>query len=186
MKRLLFISLIAIGCSNQFAVHTDRDPEINLQNFTTYQWSNRASLESDRNPLYYNELNDKRIKSSVDNILMTRGLIPATENPDVLIHYHILVEDKVSIDLQPYGFTYGRYWANAQRAAYTYKEGTLIIDLMEAKTGSLAWRGWAVGVIDQNNSKNSLSDMIGKAVAEIFAKYPVIKYPESKHHVSKH
>ncbi len=168
--------MVAMSCSNQYSIYTDQDPAINIRKFTTYQWSNRTPIEMDSHPLYYNELNDKRIKSSVNSALIIRGLILTENNPDILVHYHIMVEDKVYIDLQPYGFTYGRYWANAQRErSYSYREGTLIIDLMEAKTGNLAWRGWAVAVIE-NDSKKSMNDIIGKAVAEIFSKYPSTNY----------
>jgi len=48
--------------------------------------------------------------------------------------------------------------------------GTLIVDLYDAKTKSLAWRGIAQNTLSNNGNKNS--QMVSKAVQKMFKQYP--------------
>jgi hypothetical protein len=48
--------------------------------------------------------------------------------------------------------------------------GTLIVDLYDAKTKSLLWRGIAQNTLSTNGSKNS--QMVTKAVQKMFKQYP--------------
>ena len=51
-----------------------------------------------------------------------------------------------------------------------YEVGTLVIDVWDAKKKQLVFRGLVSGTISDNPQKNAKN--IGKAVAEIFEKYP--------------
>jgi hypothetical protein len=56
-----------------------------------------------------------------------------------------VVKDKIDIDT--YGYRYGRYGRRV--GTYTtvqkYQQGTLVVDLADAKEKELVWRGWAKG-----------------------------------------
>ena len=49
-------------------------------------------------------------------------------------------------------------------------EGTLIVDLYDAKNQSLVWRGIAQDTLSNNGNKNNKA--VGKAVEKMFKKYP--------------
>ena len=49
-------------------------------------------------------------------------------------------------------------------------EGTLIVDLYDAKTQSLVWRGIAQDTLSNNGNKNQ--QMVGKAVQKMFNQWP--------------
>jgi hypothetical protein len=55
---------------------------------------------------------------------------------------------------------------------YSYREGTLILDLMDSKTNNLIWRGWAVSPLDSSYKPEEIDKLIKKAVAKIFNKFP--------------
>jgi hypothetical protein len=147
MKKLLLIIPIVIGCSHELRVYSDYDRDFNVHEFKTYNWPSQTDLESKNNPLYYNELNDKRIKNAVDIQLKAKGMERTVENPGLMVHYHIVVEDRTSVTTDPYG-SYGPYWTRT--GLIQYREGTLILDFMDSKTNSLVWRGWAVSIVDNN------------------------------------
>ena len=64
----------------------------------------------------------------------------------------------------PYGY--------APRRTYTYTEGTLIIDMIDARTNQLVWRGSVAGTVD--NPAN-LERQVEKAVRAILKQYPVVE-----------
>jgi len=49
-------------------------------------------------------------------------------------------------------------------------EGTLIVDLYEAKSQSLVWRGLAQNTLSSNGNKNQ--QMVGKAIQKMFKQWP--------------
>lgn len=174
MKRLLlFISIFAIlkGCSPQIRVYSDYDPDYDLWVYKTFDWGQKADIEKGKNPLHYNELNDKRIKTAVQEQMVMRGYRLAAENPDLFLHYHIIVDDQSVVTTEPYGYRYGSYWMRMQTNIYSYREGTLILDLMDKKTNNLVWRGWAVSAIDDVNPEK-VDELIKMAVTRIFKKFP--------------
>ena len=166
-KYAVLIFLMIAGCSPEIMIRSDYDKDVNLQQYSTYKWAGIRELESRNNPLYYNELNDKRIREAVDNELTSRGYIQA-DDAELILHYHIVVEDQHMIINEPYG-TYGPYWTR-QQAVIQYKEGSIIIDIMEASTNSLAWRGWATSVI--NGTPDINEKLIRNSIVKLFRKYP--------------
>jgi hypothetical protein len=127
-------------------------------------------IESRNNPIFINELTDKRIKSAVENQLKEKGYVHSESSAQLILHYHIVVENKVSVRTEPLGYSYGRYWLDKELDTYRYNEGTLIIDFMDSRNCDLIWRGWAVSILNQENISEEL---ISKAVEEIFKKFPL-------------
>jgi Domain of unknown function (DUF4136) len=149
MRIVIPILLLAFtGCSPAITVYHDYDKSIDFTLYRTFDWKMDLDLESRQNPLYYNELTDKRIREAVVEALSEKGYNKTISNPDFQIHYHIMVEDKSIATLDPSGHNYDAYWLGTAATTYQYKEGTLIIDLMDADTNKLIWRGWAVAVLE--------------------------------------
>ena len=49
-------------------------------------------------------------------------------------------------------------------------EGTMIVDLYDAKTQSLVWRGLAQNTLNNNGNKNQ--EMVQKAITKMFKQWP--------------
>jgi hypothetical protein len=185
MKTLVFIVfagiLLLTGCSPQIRVFSDTDPDYDLWTYRTFDWGQKVNIEAGKNPLHYNELNDKRIKAAVENQMLVRGYRSTSESPDLILHYHIIVDDQSVIATEPYGYQYGPYWTRMHTNTYSYREGTLIIDVMDSKTNNLIWRGWAVSAVD-GIKPHQVDGLIKKAVSRIYKKYPkvAITLPTSK------
>lgn len=167
---MLVIAQALMGCASTSQVFTDYDRSANLEEYQTFGWLPvSASIEA-RDPLYYNELNDKRIKTAVANQLESRNY-QFSEKPELLIHYHIIMDDKTVVRTDPYGYYYGPYWLRSEVNVYEYREGTLIIDLMDADTNSLVWRGWITAFL-KNSNPEKMDESITKSVRMIFSEYP--------------
>lgn len=173
MNKIIFIFflLLLARCSPQITVYSDYDPDYDVRQYQTFAWAPTADIEKGQNPIYYNELNDKRIRSAVNTEMTARGYRLTETQPQVLIHYHIIVDDKTVITTDPYGAYYGPYWMRTQTNVYPYREGTLIIDLMSADTGNLIWRGWAVSAIRSTYTADQADRVVKAAVTKIFRKF---------------
>lgn len=158
------------GCGTSSQVFTDYDKTAHITEYSTFGWSTPLSIEARNNPLYYNELNDKRIKNAIAVQLESHNYKYA-EDPDLEIHYHIIIEDKTVMRTDPYGYYYGPYWMRSEVSVYEYHEGTLIIDLMDAKTDNLIWRGWMTNFL-KDRDPEKMEESINQAVRMIFEKYP--------------
>ena len=167
---LLLVFSFTAGCSNEIIVRTDFDKSVSIQRLTQYNWLGQHDIESRNNPLYYNELNDKRIKEEVNKQMALKGYTPSATEPQLLIHYHIAIEERSVVRTEDFGYTYSRYWLEQRANLVRYSEGTLIIDFMNATNCSLIWRGWATSILDDSRMMNE--DLLRKAVDDIFKRFP--------------
>jgi hypothetical protein len=94
--------------------------------------------------------------------------------PDMLIVYHVGVQDKVQVT--DWGYRYSDYyWGHGGRDidVYNYQEGTLIVDLVDAQTKQLIWRGAGSTAIDNSGGSPEKTDKkVNNVVGKIFSKYP--------------
>ena len=174
MNKIIIVALLFIigGCSPEIRVYSDHDPDYDLKKYTTFNWVKKENIELGNNPLYYNELNDKRIKSAVQEQLTSRGYSLSENKPDMVVHYHIIVDDQSIVTTDPHGYFYSPYWMRLRTNVYQYREGTLIIDLMDSKSNNLIWRGWASSAIEGVYTPDQIDGLIKTAVAKIFRKFP--------------
>ncbi len=161
-----------MGCSDHVRVKSDYDRDIKFDNYKTFNWLANKDIEDKNNPLYYNELTDKRIKKAVELQFETKKIKLLEYHPDFKIHYHIIVENRSAVRPSDYDF-YSPYWLRNQMDVYPYREGTLIIDLMDATNNNLLWRGWATSFLDAYDREIDLPEaVIDKVVAKILKEFP--------------
>ncbi len=171
---LLLSLLLFVACSEQLRVRSDYDKEVNLKLYKSYAWLPIKEIESKVDPLVYNELTNKRIRSAVDMQLKNKSIHHTTDSPDLRVHYHVVIDNKSMILPSTYGYNYGQYWIRKQTDVYYYREGTLIIDLMDAKNNNLIWRGWGTTTID-NSDIDLTEEKINDAVYKILKEFPPTK-----------
>lgn len=151
-----------ISCSS-VAVKSDFDATTNFAQYKTFDFMPHRSTPGG------NPFNDKRVEAAIEQELTAKGLQKQTTGkPDLFVAYHTNVKDKIDVDT--YGYRYGRYGRRV--GTYTtvqkYQQGTVVVDLVDAKEKELVWRGWAKGEASDSVAKEKIDDTI----AEILAKYP--------------
>lgn len=173
---LMLVALAALfaGCGGGIELNNDFDQQLDFSQFKTFQWVDNKNQT--------NDLISSRVKSAVVNELTGKGMVQAADNPDVLVIYHAGTQDKV--DISDYGYSYGGYgrYGGAYGGAYgagsggistyNYTEGTLIIDIIDAASQQLAWRGTGTDVLKDNPSAEQITEGVNKAVAAILSQYP--------------
>ncbi len=109
------------------------------------------------------------VKDEIENELIADGYRKATDNPDFLVAFHVSVIDPVSASYNP-----GRYsaWGQGAPMIKTVSVGTLVVDIIDAGSNELVWRGTASGGVERGGDSDKAAEKIHDAVHKIMAKFP--------------
>lgn len=169
----VFLLLVLASCSS-IRVYSDYDKDVDFSQYKTYAFHKRGI---DR--VEISELDKKRILHAIDNELTKKGM-SKSENPDLLVNIFTKERERIDVDQYNAGWGYGwRYgWNPYLWGGHTYitstTEGTLYIDLIDAKKKELVWEGQGVGYLTEEFDKKE--SQINEYVAKILAQFP----PKSK------
>jgi hypothetical protein len=162
---LLF--LVALGTAFAQHVKTDFDHHANFSQYKTYSWQEIKPA---------NSLWDARIKNAVDAQLAAKGWTQVNSGGDVAIVAIKTTQTERTLQTFYNGFGGGWGWrgfggfGDATTTEQDYKEGTLLIDMYDAKTKQLIWRGSAEDTLSNKAAKNEKN--LDKGVAKMFKKFP--------------
>ena len=163
--RLLPIPAILVACSSMTVQH-DFDRQADFSSYRTYAFLPEPS-RAPSDPLVAGPLIRKRVHAAFDRHAPVRGLTPAEFGAQDL-NVAIYVDVKERVDVTSYGYDYR--WERGGMGSvdvYRYQEGTLILDLVDARSGELVWRGWAVAEVsrDPQGSEQRIDEAVGKILA---------------------
>jgi hypothetical protein len=139
----LLLILLGTGCTERLYVSSDYDKSAELIEYQTFNWAENQEKPSKGYPQFDNDINRKRIKEAIEEELGRIGLGKVDSMPDLLVDFHLLVDEKVNYiahDYYPYPFTF-RYWPNYDISSYTVKTSTIVIHLVDFKKEQLVWQG---------------------------------------------
>jgi len=124
------------------------------------------------------ELLVKRIRGSVDRGLNAKGRVPS-ENPDFLIAMQLSGKTayggSVGVGMSV-GIPVGRAGrvsvGGGKSKPIEKKEGTVVLDFLDAKTKSLVWRATASGAVEAKPTPEEQQQRIDEVVAEMLERFP--------------
>ena len=166
---ILVVLLSAAAVAYAKDVVTDWDHSTNFSAYKTYSWLTVKTPDA---------IWDKRTTETVDSVLAAKGWRKVEEGADVRISVVGTTAEKQNLYTYYSGF--GPRWrgwggfGTATTTASTYAEGTLIIDMFDAKTKDLIWRGTATDTLSGKPEKNEKK--LAKVVEKMFEDFP----PSSK------
>lgn len=175
---LMITLVLSLSACSEFKVQTDHDSTADFSAFKTFGFAGLADVN--KGGIYDNSLTKKRIESAVVRGLTGKGLrqVGLDERPDLLVHYWMDVQDKqrlesggTSVGVARYrgGYGWGAGYGGGV-TTYEYKEGTLVLDLVEPDKKQLVWRATIVGTL-QDSTKDNV-ELGNKAIAKAFERYP--------------
>lgn len=172
LKRLLFLPIIALviaSCST-VRVATDYDTKADFNSYKTFAFYKKGIDKA-----LISDLDKKRIMRAIEAELLAKGMTKSS-NPDVLVSLFTKSRKRVNINDNYYGGFYGGYhypWYYG-RSPYNvsqYTEGTLFIDVIDAKKKELVWQGIGTGALSTRSVERKV-ERINEFVKEIMEKYP--------------
>ncbi|MCF2506357.1 DUF4136 domain-containing protein [Dyadobacter sp. CY107] len=178
--RLTFILLISLfvflGCNSSYKIlKSQQEDNFKLSDYATFGF---YDIEAKGDTISQNfEKNVGIIKTAIAQNLQSRGLDEARD-ANLKINIALNVQEKAQTrqtdfrtDGLPRYMGQRRYsWKSEEVVVGKYREGTIMIDLVDAATNKMVWQGGAEGIIPEK-SQNFTTD-INQAVKEIIENIP--------------
>ncbi len=173
MKRLclflLLIMYLATSCSPVSVVYKD-ERKGDFSRYRTFDFKdftvdNQTVVPTRPEAVDY-------LKSAIQRELVTKGFKKVQQNPDLLVNIGVVLTEEVQTrttdirDAPMYMGTRNYHWESEEVVVNQYREGTVIIDLIDARQNELVWEGSAKSVLAKNPDK--LEKRINEALAKLF------------------
>jgi hypothetical protein len=135
----------------------------NFAQYHTYAWGNKNTNQ------IRNSILAQVAKTDIENAMITKGFtkVDESQNPDVILLANGGLKNQTTYTAWgSRGFGGGMGGTTPEQNV----EGTLVVDIYDAKEKSLVWRGVAHGTLSKNGDKNQ--KMVAKAIQKMFKQYP--------------
>ena len=176
---VLAAGLMLGGCAA--SSHIEKADDVNFAHYRTFGFVQRdSSVQHGRNDII-----DANVKKAITDEMEKKGLRRSDRNPDITVEYGLNVERSTARESNPvYSSPYMQPFYNpaSRRIGYMYmpsqvmgyndynravKNGTLSINIYEAKNDRLIWQGWTQneltkGNFTSNDVKNDVRSILKK------------------------
>jgi hypothetical protein len=144
-------------------VQTDYDHGVDFSKYKTYSWLKVETPDT---------IWDSRVRVAIKAELTKKGLSEVPSDGDIDVVAVATTRERPTLETF-YNDLGGWYWqgfGEATTTVHSYREGTLIVDLLDASTKKLIWRGSATDTLSEKAEKNT--QKLEKAVDKMFSQFP--------------
>jgi hypothetical protein len=178
MKRLILISAavaVASACAVKPQIQWEESYDFAaIDSFAWKQSPAAVSLEN-QDPFLH-----AHVVNAIEYYLTQNGLTEVESNPDVFVTYYGSTDTQTQLQSSSYGYSWGGYgrpgWGyygyGRAGPAYTttrvveYQRGTLVVDIIDAASSELVWRG-TVSDISVSDDPEKMRKNVSKAIAQM-------------------
>jgi hypothetical protein len=160
------------GCaSSAVSVNSYRDPALGRERYATYAWGSPDALPVG-DPRLDNDADFReRLEGAIDRELLRKGY-RHDEQADFLVHYHASIADRLDVTrLDDLHFDCAA--GSCDTDLIEYEAGTFVIDVVDARTNRLVWRGWAQDrIAPALGDRNRMFQLVDDAVRRMLDRFP--------------
>ena len=182
MKRVLglasgFVLVASVAAAQDVGYNFDQQAD--FTKYKTYKW---VAVKGAQAP---NELVAKQITDAIDRQFATKGLARTEgDTADLLVAYQVAVNQEKEMTTWDTGYGAGPGWGGRYYGGYyggggmststtsTIHIGTVAVDMYDAATKQLVWRGMASKQIDEKAKPEKRQKNLDKGMAKLFKNYP--------------
>lgn len=166
------LAILALtGCATM-NVGSYVDRHVNLASYRTWEWAPADALPTGDPRLDNNEFFQDYFEGAVEKGLAARKFVRDSRSPDLLVHYHANITRQIDISALEREYRNCR-GDGCYPSVVDYQAGTLMIDIVDARTKRLVWRAWAQhgmdGVIED---QDRLQERVTRAVDRMLERLP--------------
>ncbi|MCA0133326.1 DUF4136 domain-containing protein [Winogradskyella alexanderae] len=164
-----FIGMLFFSCSSTKVI-SDFDDTANFKSYKTFAFSKEAKQ------IPVDDLVKTRILNSIISNLKNKGL-SESDTPDIIVDLAVKTKNKkdyanTNVNISS---VWGKRWrfrtgiGKSYSKEINYKEGTLIINLIDKAKNHLVWKGSGTDIV---KTKNLNKDAINEGIGKILESYP--------------
>jgi hypothetical protein len=161
------VGIVLLAATASFAqqVKTDYDRGTNFTQYQTYSWEKVQTQD---------QLWVDRIKEAVNSALTAKGWTHVPSGGNVSVVAIEMTRNQQTLDTFYNGFGRGWRWGggfgDATTTVENYKVGTLVVDLFDANSKKLVWRGSSSDTLSDKSDNNIKN--LDKGVQKMFNHFP--------------
>jgi hypothetical protein len=168
------------ACASGPDIRSDYDPSVDFSDYRTYNFFNPMGIENSN----YSSILGQMFRDAIGREMESRGYVKS-DDPDLLLNVSARLDDKTKVTTYNdpmmggyYGYRRGFYdpWYGygygTQTHVSQYTEGTVNVDMVDARQKRMVWEGVAVGRVDEDKSNAEVREAINSGVAQMFSAYP--------------
>lgn len=173
---LALLSLVLLAACSSVRVVSDYDTKADFSTYNTY-----AFYKPGIDKAQISDLDKKRILRAIEDEMNARGFTKS-EQPDILISIFTKEHERVDVYNNNFAWGFGGFynpwvWGPGWgwgwgTSVSTQTEGSLYIDIIDAKNKQLVWQGRGVGTLGYTNNIERKEKRIREFVTQILKKYP--------------
>jgi uncharacterized protein DUF4136 len=176
MAFALGLALVAGSSSAFAAAHSDYTKSFPLQTLKTFEFKSQNRIS--RDPLANNDIWANDVRGAIRNDLRSHGLVEATNGrPDFYVAFYVGLQERYDINSVGYGLPvfhrgFRTGWWGWPRGydvwAVPYTESTVIVDLIDAHTNQLVWRGYDTNTLNTNQPQKTLAHAVDNVLSRFY------------------
>jgi hypothetical protein len=172
LRRLVpLVSLVALGGCSSLRVSTDYAPGTDFSQYKTF------TVKPGKLPMSQFEV--ERVEAALTHALEARGLKRVADGGDLSVFTHFQTGKETRYDTTGYGYGVGYHgWYGGGMSSTTVTEiptGTFVVDLVDAKTTTMVWRGIANDSISTSATPEERQEKADRVFQTLFAEFPPAK-----------
>ncbi|HSH75145.1 MAG TPA: DUF4136 domain-containing protein [Longimicrobiales bacterium] len=153
----------------------DFEPGYDFRQYGSYTWDQPDERPTgdprlDNNPFFVH-----RLHAAIHWELATRGIQygSSSDGPALTVHHHASVRDRVDVYEADREAGYDSEYGEGTQVVQ-YEEATFLVDIADARTGEIVWRGWAMMDVGRAISDPAaMREQIDEAIRRMFESFPI-------------
>lgn len=175
---VVFATALLAACATGPQVRTDYDSSADFSQYRTWSFYSPIAMEE----YGYSTWISDRIKDNVRKQMDARGYRYVEASPDLQVNFQGIVQDRTAVFSMPRSDVQWLY--DYRRNAYVgvpvwhddtqvsrYREGTLTVDLVDARRNRMVWTGAAISRVVRKTPEEQMAG-VDQAINAIFMQYP--------------
>jgi len=169
----LLIGILVICCKPALKISCEYDKTVDFSRYKTFTVRGGQSLEK-----AFTRANQDRVMNATRNEMTKKGFTEVTGSPDLMVDVNAIIDNKATVSNTSYyeygsvyrPYTWGPGVSYTDYDARNYKDGSVIIDVLDAGTSKQLWQG--IGIKEMDAPSKHPEKEISKVVGSVMAAFP--------------
>jgi len=170
---VLLMSAFVAACGLGIAAGADYSPTVEFARYSSFTWDEPDDRPIGDARLENNPFFESRLHAAIAVELADHGVRADGIGPALIVHHHVTVRNRVDVYAadERAGYSAGGYAEGTQ--VVQFNEGTILVDIADAETKEVIWRGWAMFDISRAlGDPDLMTRAVDEAIRKMFADFP--------------
>jgi hypothetical protein len=171
------VAAMAVAACATMGVGSHVKRGLDFSQYRTFDWGPADALPTGDPRLDQDPFFQDHVEGAIEKQMAARGFARSAPlaTPDVRIHYHASIDQRMALDELDRRYR-DCYSADCAPSVTRYEAGTLVVDIVDARTSTLIWRGWAQNSVEGVlGNRDRLARTIDDGVTRMFLRLPRVR-----------